>query len=195
MQRIAPEDSAGFNRLDASMAPPDVAPAPITVWISSMNSTAPGILFEFLDDLLQALFEVAAIAGAGEQRAHVEREDRRVLQRFRNLLLDDALGETFGDGRLADAGVADIERVVLRTAAQDLDRAVDLGMAADQRIDLAGLGLLVEVDAIGRQRILLLLRAAFVLLARWLLLGFRLVGTARRCASRRRRGAWRCRAR
>jgi len=42
MQRIAPEESAGFNRFDASMAPPEVAPAPITVWISSMKSTAPG---------------------------------------------------------------------------------------------------------------------------------------------------------
>jgi hypothetical protein len=42
MQRIAPEDSAGFSRFEASIAPPLVAPAPITVWISSMNSTAPG---------------------------------------------------------------------------------------------------------------------------------------------------------
>ena len=31
MQRMVPEASAGFSRLDASIAPPDVAPAPITV--------------------------------------------------------------------------------------------------------------------------------------------------------------------
>src|SRR3546814_11258485 len=36
--------------------------------------------------------------------------------------------------------------VVLAAAAQDLDRAIDLGPAPDQRIDLAVLGLLVEVD-------------------------------------------------
>ena len=42
MQRIAPVESAGFSRLDASIAPPEVAPAPMTVWISSMKSTAPG---------------------------------------------------------------------------------------------------------------------------------------------------------
>ena len=42
MQRSPPDCSAGFSRLDASMAPPEVAPAPITVWISSMNSTACG---------------------------------------------------------------------------------------------------------------------------------------------------------
>ena len=33
---------AGFKRLDASIAPPLVAPAPITVWISSMNRIASG---------------------------------------------------------------------------------------------------------------------------------------------------------
>ena len=36
-------DSAGLSRLDASIAPPLVAPAPITVWISSMNRIASGI--------------------------------------------------------------------------------------------------------------------------------------------------------
>ncbi len=94
-------------------------------------------LFQFLDDLLQAFLEVTAIAGAGEQRAHVEREDRRIGERFGNLALDDPLGETFGDRRLADAGITHVKRVVLRTAAQDLDGSVDLGMATDQRIDAA----------------------------------------------------------
>ena len=42
MQRSVPDWSAGFSRFDASIAPPDVAPAPITVWISSMNMMAPG---------------------------------------------------------------------------------------------------------------------------------------------------------
>ncbi len=42
MQRTVPDCSAGFSRLEASIAPPEVAPAPITVWISSMNRIAPG---------------------------------------------------------------------------------------------------------------------------------------------------------
>ena len=37
-----PDASAGFSRFDASIAPPEVAPAPITVWISSMNRMALG---------------------------------------------------------------------------------------------------------------------------------------------------------
>ena len=42
MHFIAPDDSAGFSRLLASSVPPEAAPAPISVWISSMNSTAFG---------------------------------------------------------------------------------------------------------------------------------------------------------
>ena len=38
------------------------------------------IVLDLLHHGLQALFEIAAIARAGEQRAHVEREDRRVLR-------------------------------------------------------------------------------------------------------------------
>ncbi len=41
MQRSVPEASAGLSRFEASMAPPEVAPAPITVWISSMKRIAP----------------------------------------------------------------------------------------------------------------------------------------------------------
>src|SRR6202040_3119188 len=64
-----------------------------------------------------------------------------------------------GDRRLADAGIADIERIVLRAPAEDLDRAIDLALAADQGIDLAALRLLVEVDAIGVERVMAALLA------------------------------------
>ena len=42
MHFSAPEARAGFSRFEASIAPPLVAPAPITVWISSMNRMALG---------------------------------------------------------------------------------------------------------------------------------------------------------
>ena len=40
MQRSSPLPSTGLSRLEASMVPPEVAPAPTTVWISSMNRIA-----------------------------------------------------------------------------------------------------------------------------------------------------------
>ena len=45
------------------------------------------------------------------------------------------------------------KRIVLLAAAENLDGAVHLGVAADQRIDPARLGLLIQVDAIGFQRL------------------------------------------
>ena len=84
---------------------------------------------------LDALLEVAAVPRAGEERAHVERVDRRALERGRDLALLDLQREAFDDGRLADAGVADEERVVLLAAREDLDDARDLVLAADERVD------------------------------------------------------------
>ena len=40
MQRSLPEASAGLSRLLASIEPPEVAPAPTMVWISSMKRIA-----------------------------------------------------------------------------------------------------------------------------------------------------------
>ena len=40
-----PELRAGLSKLEASKVPPEAAPAPIKVWISSMNNTALGLSF------------------------------------------------------------------------------------------------------------------------------------------------------
>ena len=123
------------------------------------------ILFELLDDLLQTLFEVTAIAGASQKCAHVEREYRRIGKRFRHLSFNDPLGKTFGNRSLADAGITHIKRVVLRTTAEHLNGAADFAVTTDQRIDTPGLGLLIQIDAIGRQGVLLLLGAFFLFCA------------------------------
>ena len=81
------------------------------------------------------------------------------FEHFRHLASDDLARQAFGDRGLADAGIADEQRVVLRAAAEHLDRAQHFRLAPDQRIDLAVVRLLVEVDAIGGERIALLLVA------------------------------------
>ena len=53
---------------------------------------------------------------------------------------DDPERQALGDRGLADAGVADEQRVVLRAPAEDLDGALDLVVAADQDVDLARRG-------------------------------------------------------
>ena len=93
-------------------------------------------------------------------------------QHFGHFVVDDLARQAFGDGGLADAGIAHEQRIVLLAAAENLDGALDFGGAADQRIDPAGLGLLVQVDAIGFERLGALLVGLFGLLV--------LLGAARR---------------
>ncbi len=87
---------------------------------------------------------------------------------LRNVAVVDAAREAFGDRGLADAGFADQQRIVLAPAAQDLDDALELVLAADQRIDLAGLGQMIEVDRVGVERAGGLLLAFGVFLRRLL---------------------------
>ena len=71
------------------------------------------------------------------------------------------LARPLGERSLADAGFADVERIVLAAAAQHLDRALDFFLSADQGIDLALARQLVEVVGEFRQRIAARLLGAF----------------------------------
>ena len=115
------------------------------------------VLLDFLHHLLQALFEIAAIARAGEQRAHVEREHGRIGQNLGHVRVDDLARQALGDRRLADAWIANQQRIVLLSAAQHLDGALHFGLAANERIDAPFSRLPIEVDAISFQRAFLFL--------------------------------------
>ena len=108
---------------------------------------------------LETLLELAAIFRSRDQRAHVERHELLVAQRFRHVAVDDAKRETLDDRRLADAGLADEHRIVLGPARQHLDGAADLLVAANHRIELAiarGVG---KVAGVFLQRVILVLGA------------------------------------
>ena len=77
---------------------------------------------------------------------------RLSLSALGHVAADDPLGEALGDGRLADARLADEDRVVLGPARQDLDDAADLVVAADDRVELAGAGLGRQVAAVLLER-------------------------------------------
>ena len=111
-----------------------------------------GLLVQLPEQALQTLFEIAAILGARQQRTQVEGVDGAVFEHVRYIAVDDHLGESFGDRRLADTGLAHIERVVLTPPAENLHGPLHLVAPTDQRIDLAEQCLLVEIDRIGFQR-------------------------------------------
>src|SRR5207248_10106481 len=108
---------------------------------------------DLLEYGLQAFFELAPVLRAGDQRAHVEGDDALVSETFGHVAAIDAAGETFDDRRLADAGFADEDRVVLRPAREDLDDAADFLVASDHRIQLAALRELRKVAAVALERL------------------------------------------
>ncbi len=117
-QRSSPRASIGLSRLAASTAP-SAAPAPTIVCSSSRNRMIAALgLGDLLQDGLQPVLELAAVLGAGDQRADVERDHAPVAQRLGHVAGDDPLGEALDDRGLADAGLADQHGVVLRAAAR-----------------------------------------------------------------------------
>jgi hypothetical protein len=97
----------------------------------------PFLLGQIIEHAFQALFEFAAELGAGDQRAHVEREDAFVAQTLGHFAVDDAQREALDDRGLADARLADQHGVIFGTPLQHLDGATDFVIAADHWVELA----------------------------------------------------------
>ena len=119
-------------------------------------------LLDLVEHGLEPLLELAAVLGARDHRAEVERDQPLVLQRLGHVPGDDALGQALDHGGLADAGLADQHRVVLGAPGQHLHHAADLGVPADHRVELAGAGALGEVDAVLLQRLVGVLGVSLV---------------------------------
>ena len=138
-----------------------------------------GVL-DLLEHGLEALLELAAVLGAGDERAEVERDDALVLEPLGHVAAHDPLGEALGDGGLADARLADQHRVVLGPPAEDLDDAADLLVAADDRVELARARLRGQVAAVLLERLVRAPRGS-AMVTRW---PPRTLWSARRIASR-----------
>src|SRR6185312_5315795 len=108
-----------------------------------------------VDDLAQAVLELALHAGAGLQQADIERAQADLAQAGRHVAGGDAQREALDDRGLADAGLAGEDRVVLPAPHQDVDDLTDLLVAPDDRVDLALARLFREVDREALQRLLL----------------------------------------
>src|SRR5262249_20991924 len=100
-------------------------------------------------DRLDAFLELAAVLGAGDHHGEVEHHDAAGAPQLRDITVDDELPQPLDDGGLADAGLAEEYGVVLGTATEDLNHALDLILPTDDRIELALPGELGEVAAEG----------------------------------------------
>ena len=113
----------------------------------------PGGVGDLLEYGFEALFELAAVLGAGDESAHVELHQALALEAFGYVAVDHALGQAFDDGGLANAGIADQGGIVLGAAGEDLHDAADFLVATDDRVDLAHARQSRQVAAVFFQRL------------------------------------------
>ena len=95
--------------------------------------------------LTDALGERAAHAGAGEHAGGLDADEDLVLEARDVVAVRDAHREAAHHARLADAGRADQTSVVRMTLREHVERALDLRVASDDRIELAARRQLREV--------------------------------------------------
>ena len=112
---------------------------------------------DLLDERLQSVLEFPAELRACDHRRNVHRDQSLVLQRLGNVARDDASREAFDDGRLAHAGLADEDRVVLCAPRKHLHRAADFVVAPDDRIDLPLARSVREIASVLLQRLVFVL--------------------------------------
>jgi len=121
------------------------------VYLVDEENDLPLGLLHLLEHGLEPLLELAAVLGARDERAHVERDEAHVEEVAGHVAANDALREPLHDGRLADAGLTDEDGVVLGAAREDAHHAADLLVAADDGVQLPGL--LDEVAAVRLERL------------------------------------------
>ena len=107
----------------------------------------------FVDESADALLVLPAERRSGEKADVIQRQQAYVAQDGRNASLGDALRETLGDRGLADARRSDQRRIVLTVAKEDVDDALDLGIAAANRLQSPGASVGGQIASEALQRV------------------------------------------
>ena len=106
-----------------------------------------GARLDLVEHALEPALEFALHAGAGLEQAEVEAKQGHALQGFGHVPFGDAQGKALDGGRLADAGLAHEDGIVLAAAGQDVHDLAYFLVAAEDGIDFAGPGPFGEVLA------------------------------------------------
>ena len=114
--------------------------------VDEQNHVAVGL--DLIHQSLDAAFELAAELRSGHQRGEVEQMDFFLAQAGRHIAFRNANGKSLRDRGFADAGLADQTGIVLCSAAQNLNHAGNLLIAAHNTVDLVVSGPLRQIGAV-----------------------------------------------
>src|SRR3989338_8644522 len=108
----------------------------------------PGRVLDLLYEGLQAVLELAAELGPGDQGAQIEHQQLLALQGLRHFARRHPLGQSLHDGGLAHPRLTDKHGIVLGPAGKYLDHPAELLFPADDRVELARAGLVGQIDGV-----------------------------------------------
>ena len=146
-RRTSPRSSSGFKK---SATPLPAAPCPMSESMPEMYSRRSSTLLgAVLASTWRRRSSISPRRRAPATSAPVSSSRICMLRQVAGHLAGgDARGERRDDGRLADAGVADQQRVVLGAALEDLQQPADLDVAADDRVEAPLAGALGEIAGV-----------------------------------------------
>ncbi len=101
------------------------------------HDDAPLTARHLVDDALEPLLKFALVLRTGHQRAHVERVELFVFQVFGHVAAHNTLCQPLHDGGFARSRLTYQDRVVFRSAAQDLQQPPDFVVASDNGVEFA----------------------------------------------------------
>jgi hypothetical protein len=117
---------------------PSAAPAPTTVWSSSIKTIWSSELSRISSmTFLRRSSNWPRYLRPGDYSREIERQNPLAAQGLGHLVVDYPLGYALDDGGLADAGIPDEDGVVLGPPGEDLDGRLYLVLAPDDRVQLS----------------------------------------------------------
>ena len=94
-------------------------------------------LLHLVNHRLEPVFELSLHPGTGLEETEIEGPEDNSLERLRHVPLRDPLRKPLDHRGLSDACLAGQDRVVLTATGEDVDQLTDLGVAAENRVDLS----------------------------------------------------------
>ena len=99
-----------------------------------INNVLIALFEDAIHNLLDAVFEIATILGAGKQRADVELINAAALQSLGHTTLFYHTGQAPDKCCLTHTRFAHMQRIILVFATKHLDGSLQLGLATNERI-------------------------------------------------------------
>ena len=135
-----------------------LARADYGVQLVDEEDDAPFALADLVQHRLQPFLELAAEFRPRDERAHIQGEDGLVLQPLRDVAAHYALRKPLHDSRLAHAGLAYEDGIVLGLAREDTDDVPYLVVPADDGVELLLFRAFHEVETVLVEHIVGILR-------------------------------------